>query len=335
MRMKYSFYSNTFKFVFAASVCLCFGQSAAAAGTPQLCSKVLLEAARTPDDEARDLVSQLRRQQDQRSLKTDGPLVDFRDSDIMVVFGSGAIESISKNGFLNAHQTKESSWAGSDDFDPDKTSIKSYLRARKPVEKAMAGKNITDEALLPKYGVVQFRNPELLKFLEKEGLMSGDTESGNGLDIYGEVGAILKDDVKSRTTFTFYDSLSYMGKMNAAERREAVKTSVFTFTDQTTKIDFNQIGFSGRYIEAQIWGTLSLSDVKYFVVNNPKTPWNTQEYADKIIAVTVARLRPYNIPIFLAKPADTKLSDAFPSLQDSEEHLAHLGYWIPDKPLGK
>lgn len=71
---------------------------------------------------------------------------------------------------------------------------------------------------------------------------------------YGHYGAVFKDEVKSRSTWTPTDSLG------------AKPSDMFTFQDQMVDVKAHGDRDVKYYFEAQIWGDLKLSDVAYWLL---------------------------------------------------------------------
>jgi hypothetical protein len=109
----------------------------------------------------------------------------------------------------------------------------------------------------------------------------GKTTSAEG---YGRIEFVLKDDVKVRTTYTAGDSLYSMSiNRTAGVPLSNVRNPAAwgTNVDNLYRKDFNSIG----YIEAQVHGGLSLSDVERIVLH--KDGW--EEVRD---ATELARIGP-------------------------------------------
>lgn len=105
----------------------------------------------------------------------------------------------------------------------------------------------------------------------------GNTVSRNQ---YGHYGAVLKDSVKPRSTWTPTDSLA------------ASPDSVFVFSDRPVSVRAHGDKDIKYYFEGQIWGPLDVSHVKYWIV--PKgTSLRSEAY--RLLKATGIPIREYDL----------------------------------------
>ncbi len=216
------------------------------------------------------------------SEKTKNPAYDyFQDSEIQLSFSDEIIESVAKNGFFNTHQINALRHT---DFS------ESTSKARARAEDAFVGYHLETSSsptisasLRPKSAYLSLRagkaedNP-----LNKAGPGDNDLAIGG----YGNVFAVFKDDVKNRTTFTMGDSLlSFPGKT-------AVRTLWFKSAQP-----LQMTPGGGPYVEAQVWGPLTVEDVDHFIVNcNEKV--SATGTPGIIPSASLAKLEKLRVPIF-------------------------------------
>jgi len=168
------------------------------------------------------------------------PYFDFKDNTkILLQFEEKYITSIQENCFLNLHQTGGGNGAN----EPEMRAKIEDENAGLKLEKVYVPgpENIVNE-LRPKYAYVQFTK-------SKPGL----TQSKFWVS-YGNVFAVLKDEIKQRSTFTAGDSFGNV----------ALHGHAHSFDWHGSKSDRVE-----PYWEAQIWGKLCFGDVDYFLVNCP------------------------------------------------------------------
>jgi hypothetical protein len=102
------------------------------------------------------------------------------------------------------------------------------------------------EAIFPKYAYLELTSD--VKF-----------ENSKAYSAYGDVFAVLKSEVKRRTTWTIDDSVE--------ARDRHLFTGQTLFGDQLPAANREK----ARYLEAQVWGELDLRDVSYFLVKKGST----------------------------------------------------------------
>ena len=79
----------------------------------------------------------------------------------------------------------------------------------------------------------------------------------DGLDYFGEVVAVLKQEVMLRATYTAFDSGAFAQGYPGAKREVRPLTESFIYAPR---------GGTSQYFEGQIWGELDLRDIKEFLV---------------------------------------------------------------------
>jgi hypothetical protein len=165
--------------------------------------------------------------------------------EILSFFPEQFIDSLIKDGQLNMHQTGES-----------RGLTQRTIRAK--AENSMIGIKLEPEFdgnpkspihyLRPKYGLVNFLKP------------CGVRMNPNRLLIYGQVIIVYNDSVKMRTMYSYGDSLFSFCHYAAGELPEFMEPHSLLEFGPPEKKEFWDV----RYVEAQIWGPLDLSDIKEF-----------------------------------------------------------------------
>ncbi|MGK5089797.1 hypothetical protein WDW86_19780 [Bdellovibrionota bacterium FG-2] len=221
---------------------------------------------------ARNLVLRLEKLRgDKRSdTSPNGSYYDFcKDTSIKLVFPEKVIEGVIKSGFLNSHQTRrfagdtnmgvpESKMAGVVMFAPEEFKRRAY-------------------EVLPKYAYLSMekQNPQIWKSrLDRQ---------------YGNVVAVMKDEIKDRVTFSAGNS--YM--IQEGVRPLSYKTPAPFVEPDYERWPILENREWGHHWEAQIWGKLGIEDVAYFMVYCP--------YFCSIPFVRVEALKRANVPIYQCK----------------------------------
>ncbi len=162
----------------------------------------------------------------------------YVQSEIQIAFPSKYYDLIVKNGFLNQHQTQSSGGTLNSN-------------SRREVEEFIANADFSEiidhekgKSLLPKYAY--FTPIKDIKGLR------GQTY----YPTYGNVLGIVKESIKTRTTFTYDDSL-FLGIYKKYYKIFTPRTQIQPEIDED----------DSKPIEAQIWGTLTIKDLKGFIVN--------------------------------------------------------------------
>lgn len=185
-------------------------------------------------------MSKLERESDQL-IK--GQTFDFqKETRIVLQFSEKHIESISQKCFLNSHQTGNSQGVYTPEY-------------RSQLEDEMIGSTLEPVYVHGLQNPVNKIRPKYayLTFKKDAGELSSKYDA-----LYGNVFAVIKDEVKSRSTFTPGDSL-------AMRRTQGHGKIAHTFSLKKNP------GFKreGNYWEVQIWGKLCFSEVDKFLVNCP------------------------------------------------------------------
>lgn len=185
--------------------------------------------------------------------------ISVENVELIAFFPEKYLDSFIKNGQLNVHQTGHSRGlcepairASAEDF-----MLGIHLEAHYDGKSGSAL-----HYLRPKYGFVNF--------LQKAGV----SVNPNRWLRYGQIVLVYKDEVKFRTTYTYGDSLvSYCEPWEKS--RIPIEPAALTCLEPP-KAELKQI----RYVEAQIWGPLNLSDIKEFRV--PSARPDLVEKLDKL-----------------------------------------------------
>lgn len=167
----------------------------------------------------------------------------FGDTEIQLAFKEKNLESIIERGFLNTFQVPKA--------------MEAYRRARAKLDDGFLGYHL-DKSFPPENsGEVHPKSaflslnaggPESHPFAAE-----GSSAKGVGLG-YGNIIAVLNNDVKDRTTFT-------MGDSTAAHSKRMVRTLRFKSPVALKMIPHQD------YIEAQVWGPVAVTDVQHFLAN--------------------------------------------------------------------
>lgn len=196
---------------------------------------------------------------------------DVRSSEVKLFFSEGTLDLILASGeFLNHYQTGSSSGHPFDTGDEEDMKIiqkittkieDSIADIRGEPKNSAALKKMNE--LRPKFAIVDF--PE---FYQKLTMLDRDEQylfqDAYKKDQYGRIAAVFNDDVKKRTTLSLRDS----GEFDREVRKRKIDLSKYFSALTSKEININPDGLAGsRYIEAQIWGKLSLSNVDYFIVD--------------------------------------------------------------------
>jgi hypothetical protein len=184
------------------------------------------------------------------------PYNKYEDSQVVLQFHSKDLPIIVEKGFLNFHQTGKS--GGGKDTTSRVLSESEIIGYEIGNIVESEGDGFSDgpgakvrpgdasEAILPKYAYVELTSD--VKF-----------ENSKAYSAYGDVFAVLKSEVKRRTTWTIDDSVE-------AKDRHLFTGQTF-FGDQLPAANREK----ARYLEAQVWGELDLRDVSHFLVKKGST----------------------------------------------------------------
>ncbi len=200
-----------------------------------------------------------------------------RDTRLYLFFDEEMGPSIAKRGFLNQHQTG----ASGGELDPE-------LRAR--LENIFAAGPVGTATGLLRPSISNRVRPKYLMVEIIPDLWVGVAPEADDLLQYGHAIAVLKDEVKSRTTFLYDDSLDSYGRM-------LLNGEVPPFVDLQS---FYQNALLGprdnrisKYIEGQVWGALEASDIDHLMMYH--------DFADDR---HLAPLKALNVPIYAYRIID-------------------------------
>jgi hypothetical protein len=257
-------------------------------------------------------------------------------SKIMIFFNENDSQSVVQKGILNLHQTRAGAFGGDSDenYHPNYTP-----EERGRFEDSVAGRKLGDPSLYPKYGIVSIHDKEWIKFVLKEGIFSSDN-SLYQYDCYGGIIAVLNEEVKARTTFTTSDSLD---SFNLTDLKGRDLSKIKTWAKNSVRCAYQEKCIFpknyqyGTYIEAQVWGAVSLNDIAYFMVS---TFFESEKSAQK---KTIRILKSSGLPVFQAKCDETPITDLFEekdlqtldpgTLEDLKNPLRSCLIWMPGKRL--
>lgn len=179
--------------------------------------------------------------------------------DLQIAFDYRYLDRIAEAGFLNQHALGHS--GGNLDH-----------RGRLWTESTMVGMDFRSADVPELY-------PVLPKYLYAVPSEKHRDLHGHGYSyLYGSILAVLDDSVRNRTTFVPYDSLITL-------KAQDLRTLKWLGTD------FSAFAvYTGSYFEGQVWGDLSMEDVKYFIVNCPIGEPLTKERIQRLATVTRRRV---------------------------------------------
>ncbi len=202
------------------------------------------------------------------------PFSFYQNSQIQLAFSASIIKSIQKYGFLNQHQ------------------IPSTTGFYNPKMRAELEDNIADLQLENSYtqdrsSPLQLLRPKYAYLALKEPLRNFKPEVNSR---HGNVFAVLKDEVKARSTLSPMDSF-YLEQLPS----EALNHIRATFYSHSVSPDFIKYAVHKGYWEVQIWGALTFHDVDYFLVNCGTETLTKDEL--KIILAAADSEKP-KIPVF-------------------------------------
>lgn len=168
----------------------------------------------------------------------------FGGTEIQLAFQESIIASIAQRGFLNTHQVN---------------SMEAVRRGRAALEDGFLGYHL--DASFPPGASANVRPKSaylsLLASNPEKNPWNKDSPDNHELSLaaYGNILAVFNDDIKNRTTFTMGDSVL------SRPDKQGVRTLRFK-SEKLLKMIPGE-----HYIEAQIWGPLTINDVHHFIVN--------------------------------------------------------------------
>jgi hypothetical protein len=185
--------------------------------------------------------------EESKDVPAKNPIYDFyNDTSIKMFFPQGYTSSILSEGFLNAWQTHHGNqWVTEDNF-IDMTFPRFQYQKNTPIDEALK--------VEPKYAYLSMD-------VERPGIWKTHLDTR-----YGEVVAVFKNVVKSRTTFTPGNSALRIHE----DYRSVVPIHTLSYkTDKNFPEPDTSDPVMNTHWEAQIWGELTIDDVDYFMVNCP------------------------------------------------------------------
>jgi hypothetical protein len=218
------------------------------------------------------------------AVSSNHPDYDYwKDTEVRIHLHAKSLDVIREQGLLNTFQISEGD-AGR----------KGYLDWRAATENelirtSLAQPGLSEAArrqinrLRPKYGILELTSPR--SFIE----------IGDGSRVYGEVVAVLRPEVKKRTTWTIDDS----AVLYAVDRADA---HTLWFKAENSRITGRgRERLRTKYLEAQVWGDLGLQDVKEFLIPSAAVQEKlvfTQELSGYDRSKVLETLRPTGVPVY-------------------------------------
>lgn len=189
------------------------------------------------------------------------PAYDYlKNTMIQLKFKDEVLPLIIAHGFLNQHQTGSSGGL----VDGDRRSQIETSLIHESLEDTYSAGRTKQNEIRPKYAFLTFPKD------------SNGQQRGHFSRQYGNMVAVMKDEVKMRSTFTAVDSVD--GNMDASGNVAIGQVRAHTFFFRSTHV-LAKIPDPTRndgtdteedYWEAQIWGPVTVQqDVAYFLVNCP------------------------------------------------------------------
>jgi hypothetical protein len=195
--------------------------------------------------------------------------VDFeKDSDIVIFFHPKDAAKIEEKGFLSQHESKQSSGHLG-------------IELRSNVEDAITGME------LDSFGALKIRPKSALVI--GTGSLAGVVSAYNASSLYGGSGAVLKPQVKERAIWTYGDSLQVGQEiMHGRVKPEVVPLVRGTFDRKwmALKESLPETRREPEFVEALIFGELTLDDVDHFVVQYESSADALMGFGKPIFLVT-------------------------------------------------
>lgn len=185
---------------------------------------------------------------------------------VQLYFSGSIVESVLKNGFITTHESQSYGDKHDSDFKPFRDEHQQYAEMRAEVDNAISRLRLTENYVFGRQEMVNALRPKsamLVLDLPRE----VDYPSLKG-KVYGEIVAVFNEEVLKRTTFTAEDSLNLFQREDYQALAHLTQTP---FQDHVSLLTHHQYtggsirGFN-NYFEAQVWGTLTISDVQEFLV---------------------------------------------------------------------
>lgn len=225
-----------------------------------------------------------------------------KDTDIILFFKSQDIPNIAEMGFKSVHSTKKN-------FMSLVTSnLKDYIAGRTDAENVytslLIGSSEKSNLIRPKSAFLNIRSNEDL------GIKTIDAKL-----VYGDIGAVLKPEVKTRSTWTAGDSLDIYGLHENQSPSSLMYQGVFS--DKQIAIHPKD----QSYYEAQVYGELQIKDVDYFLVKHQRQQKELERFGKPIYLIktevingrfTYKKGAQLNIPEGILKPTVSATAEMAP-----------------------
>lgn len=199
----------------------------------------------------------------------------YHDSEIQMAFNDKNFESIRKGCFRNQFQTNSTNGADAREH-------------RQVTEKTLADINIAGnkDVLENPSDESHHIRPKYAYFVPTKPMQ---TVMGHQyIESYGNVYAVMKDEIKDRSTFTAQDSLGL-----------GVEGTVLNKKANYKDIRKSKMG----YWETQIWGDVCFKDVSHFIVNCPSNSYGaayglTSNTINSVSEAALAKMKETGIPVY-------------------------------------
>lgn len=208
----------------------------------------------SPNLIAASLVQRLHNTKETKA-NSENPNYDFQAHTLLQLkFNDKYVNSIKQSCFLNQHQVNHSDGLLNQNR---RANIEDSLIGIDLENSYKGGTSNLVNTVRPKYGFLGF---------EKD---TNGQQRNRFSRQYGNIVAVLKNEVKDRTTFTQVDSLD--GNMNSDGDVVYGNIQAYSFKYRSRSVlpRIKDPVADEDYWEVQVWGTLCMSDVDYFLINCP------------------------------------------------------------------
>jgi hypothetical protein len=168
----------------------------------------------------------------------------YANHELHMAFSDKFAEAIARSGFLNTHQTGGTS-GGCQNCQNDRWQMEKTV-----IGLSLAWGSAANKTVLPKYAYVVPLFPSV---------KDGPTRY---VSAYGNVIAVLRDEVKKRTTLTPCNPLNEASKIWGECQPQTFYASYVDDPGLPNSL--------GEYMVAQVWGPLDYRNVRHFLVNCPE-----------------------------------------------------------------
>ncbi len=224
---------------------------------------------------AKALVQRIRKAEqkiNESDFKGNPKAVDFlNETDLILFFWSKNSTSIESNGFQNQHQTGKSGMT----FDPN-----TRASAEDNYSGVKLGYSNEAKRLRPKSTFLNLRSKINLAHKVSE-----------IFSIYGDVGAVLKKDLKERSIWMSGDSLQIGTGTSMEVSGDFSPRSLLSYAGTFSRTRIPSQSADLGYYEAVVYGDIRVSDVDYFLVSDYYLASNQE---------LLPRLKALGIPIYKA-----------------------------------